>query len=122
MAKPRIAVFSGPTATIQIAEPLVTRNKARSSARIRWSRTPPSCTARPTVTSTRRACSIASAGARATSPSTRSRCDRKTACIRFPNVARQADGQAWDGDGVAPQAPAERSRQPFYPDASRLLE
>jgi L-asparaginase len=37
-------------------------------------------------------------------------------------MARQADGQAWDGDGVAPQAPAERSRQPFYPDASRVFE
>src|SRR5262245_62704297 len=39
-----------------------------------------------------------------------------------PYMARQADGQAWEGDGVAPQAPAERSRQPFYPDASRLFE
>ena len=28
-AKPRIAVFSGPTATIQNSEPLVTSNKAR---------------------------------------------------------------------------------------------
>src|SRR6266481_8865360 len=30
MAKPRIAVFSGPTATIQNSEPLVTSNKARA--------------------------------------------------------------------------------------------
>jgi len=28
-ARPRIAVFSGPTATIQNSEPLVTSNKAR---------------------------------------------------------------------------------------------
>ena len=30
MAKPKIAVFSGPTATIQNSEPLVTSNKARA--------------------------------------------------------------------------------------------
>src|SRR5215475_11026403 len=30
MAKPKIAVFSGPTATIQNSEPLVTSNKART--------------------------------------------------------------------------------------------
>src|SRR5215813_715348 len=30
MAKPRIAIFSGPTATIQNSEPLVTSNKARA--------------------------------------------------------------------------------------------
>jgi hypothetical protein len=29
MAKPKIAIFSGPTATVQNSEPLVTSNKAR---------------------------------------------------------------------------------------------
>ena len=33
-AKPRIAVFSGPTATIQNSEPLVTSNKAREKYRL----------------------------------------------------------------------------------------
>ena len=32
--KPRIAVFSGPTATIQNSEPLVTSNKAREKYRL----------------------------------------------------------------------------------------
>src|SRR5262245_21792075 len=40
----------------------------------------------------------------------------------LPYMGRQADGRAWEGDGAFPQAPAERSRQPFYPDGSRLFE
>ena len=88
MARPRIAVFSGPRPPSPTAEPLVTSNKARdqvrpaaqaprrrqrdalrrassasawprrsrstssSSAPIRWSPTPPSCTPRPMATST----------------------------------------------------------------------
>jgi L-asparaginase len=35
-AKPRIAVFSGPTATIQNSEPLVTSNKARGKFGLPW--------------------------------------------------------------------------------------
>ena len=40
----------------------------------------------------------------------------------LPYMARQADGRAWEDDGAEPQAPPERSRQPFYPDGSRLFE
>ena len=40
----------------------------------------------------------------------------------LPYMARQANGQAWEGDGITPEAPAEQCRQPFYPDASRLFE
>ena len=40
----------------------------------------------------------------------------------LPYMARQADGSAWEGDGVTPQAPAEQCRQPFYPDGSRSFE
>lgn len=40
----------------------------------------------------------------------------------LPYVARQKDGRAWEGDGTDPGAPAEQSRQPFYPNASRLFE
>ena len=40
----------------------------------------------------------------------------------LPYMARQADGSAWEDDMAAPRAPAERSRQPFYPDASRIFE
>jgi hypothetical protein len=40
----------------------------------------------------------------------------------LPYMARQADGQPWEGDGSTPTAPAAQCRQPFYPDASRLFE
>src|SRR5437773_711578 len=40
----------------------------------------------------------------------------------LPYMARQADGSAWEDDCAVPNAPAERSRQPFYPDGSRLFD
>src|SRR5207248_158674 len=40
----------------------------------------------------------------------------------LPYMALQADGKAWEDDGAEPKAPPERSRQPFYPDGSRLFE
>ena len=40
----------------------------------------------------------------------------------LPYMARQADGTAWQGDGVTEGAPPDRSRQGFLPDASRLIE
>ncbi len=40
----------------------------------------------------------------------------------LPYMARQADGSAWEDDVAVPFAPAERSRQPFYPDGARIFE
>lgn len=40
----------------------------------------------------------------------------------LPYMSRQADGRPWEGDGADPLAPEERSRQPFFPDASRMFE
>jgi hypothetical protein len=40
----------------------------------------------------------------------------------LPYMARQADGSAWEEDGATPLASAERCRQPFYPDGSRVFE
>ena len=40
----------------------------------------------------------------------------------LPYMAVQADGKAWDDDGTHPNAPAEKSRQPFYPDGARIFE
>ena len=40
----------------------------------------------------------------------------------LPYMARQGDGQAWDGPGTGPWAPAHETRQTFYPDAHRLYE
>lgn len=42
--------------------------------------------------------------------------------LPLPYMARQADGSAWEGDAARPDAPAEGTRQPFYPDASRIFE
>lgn len=42
--------------------------------------------------------------------------------VPLPYMARQADGSAWDGDAASPGAAAAATRQPFYPDASRLFE
>jgi hypothetical protein len=40
----------------------------------------------------------------------------------LPYMARQADGSAWEDDCAYPGAPAEKSRQPYYPDGSRIFE
>jgi len=40
----------------------------------------------------------------------------------MPYMARQADGQAWEGECTAPGAPAAQARQSFYPDGSRSFE
>src|SRR5262249_17848370 len=42
--------------------------------------------------------------------------------IPLPYMARQADGSAWEGDSAFPGAPPNQSRQPFYPDGSRMFE
>lgn len=42
--------------------------------------------------------------------------------LALPYMATRADGRPWDGDAVEPGASDERSRQPFYPDASRVFE
>lgn len=41
---------------------------------------------------------------------------------QLPYVARQADGRPWEGNGTDPDAPLERTRQDYFPDASRLFE
>ena len=40
----------------------------------------------------------------------------------LPYMARQADGTAWEDDCAFPGAPAGQSRQPYYPDGSRVFE
>jgi len=40
----------------------------------------------------------------------------------MPYMARQADGSAWEDDCAFPGAPAEKSRQAYYPDGSRIFE
>jgi L-asparaginase len=40
----------------------------------------------------------------------------------LPYMARQADGQPWDEECTAPNAPAAQARQGFFPDGSRSFE
>ena len=40
----------------------------------------------------------------------------------LPYMALQADGQAWEEECAAPNAPSEKARQPFFPDGSRSFE
>jgi hypothetical protein len=42
--------------------------------------------------------------------------------VPLPYMARQADGSAWEGDSTRRGASPAESRQPFYPDASRIFE
>ena len=40
----------------------------------------------------------------------------------LPYMSRQADGRAWNADGTEDVAPANLTRQPFFPDGSRVVE
>jgi L-asparaginase len=40
----------------------------------------------------------------------------------LPYMSRQADGRAWNADGTEDVAPADLTRQPFFPDGSRIAE
>jgi L-asparaginase len=157
VSKPTIAVFSGPTATIQNSEPLVTSNKARArhglplranadGSPMRFDALRPQRLA-ATVTVyvqqfsahplERDAAELYAPPDGYLDPSGAFHRERRRpddvpvyqvtlgpedGLYPLPYMARQADGQPWEGDGAFPQAPAEHSRQPFYPDASRLFE
>jgi L-asparaginase len=153
---PRIAVFSGPTATIQNSPPLITSNKARSSNDLPL--TGPAGDPRQhfdALRAQRLAAPVtvhveqysahpleadaadlygppdgwidgqgafhtqAVAGGRPVYAVTLEPAD---GLYLLPYMARQADGRPWDDATAFPQAPHERSRQTFYPDASRIYE
>jgi L-asparaginase len=155
--KPRIAVFSGPTATIQNSEPLVTSNKAREkyglalrrhadNSPIRFDVLRPQRLAAPVTVYIeqfsahpleRDAAELYAApdgylNARGDFNRERTSPDDipvyevtlrpEDGLFPLPYMARQANGQAWEGDGTEKNAPAERCRVPFFPDGSRLFE
>ena len=157
MAKPRIAIFSGPTATIQNSEPLVTSNKARAQHGLPLRTNPDGSPMRFDALRPQRLAAPVTIYVRQFSAHPLERdaaelyappdgyLDASGAFHRerrgpddvpvyeitlrpedgvypLPYMGRQADGQAWEGDGAFPQAPASSSRQPFYPDGSRLFE
>jgi hypothetical protein len=156
-SKPKIAVFSGPTATIQNSEPLVTSNKAREKYGLPPRTNPDGSPMRFDALRLQR---LAAPVTIYIEPFSAHPLERDAAELyaspdgylnasgvfhkerrgpadvpvyevtlrpedglySLPYMARQANRQAWEGDGSTPSAPAEQCRQPFYPDASRLFE
>src|SRR5215475_2496739 len=156
-AKPKIAVFSGPTATIQNSEPLVTSNKARhkyglplhtnpDGSLLRFDALRPQRLAAPVTVYIeqfsahpleRDTAELYAPPDGYLDPAGGFHTERQgprdipvyevilrpeDGLYPLPYMARQANGQAWEDDGVVSQAPAAQCRQPFYPDASRLFE
>jgi hypothetical protein len=157
VSKARIAVFSGPTATIQNTEPLVTSNKGREKYGLPLRKNPDGSAMRFDALRPQRIAApvtvyieqfsahplerdaaelyappdgyIDSSGLFHRERQGPSDVPVYEVTLRpedglypLPYMARQANGQAWEGDGVGPSAPAGQCRQPFFPDASRLLE
>lgn len=155
--KPRIAVFSGPTATIQNTEPLVTSNKAREKyglpprthvdgSAMRFDVLRPQRLAAPVTVYVEQFSAhplerdaaelyappdgyLDAAGTFHKEPQGPNdvavyeiRLEPQDGLYLLPYMGRQANGQAWEGDGTEQDAPAERCRVPFFPDASRLFE
>src|SRR5579871_2894300 len=155
--RPRIAVFSGATATIQNVEPLVTSNKARQQyglpplvnpdgTAMRFDVLRPQRLAAPVTVYIEQFSAhplerdaaelygppdgyLDRAGAFHEQPTGegdipvyRATLLPEDGLYPLPYMARQADLQAWEGDGPSTRGPAEQYRQPFFPDASRLFE
>jgi L-asparaginase len=155
--RPKIAVFSGPTATVQNTEPLVTSNKARAQhglplrtnpdgSPMRFDALRPQRLAAPVTVYVRQftAHPLERDAAELYAPpdgyldaagvfhrERRGPDDvpvyevtlrPEDGLYPLPYMGRQANGQPWESDGALPQAPPEKSRQPFFADASRLFE
>jgi L-asparaginase/Glu-tRNA(Gln) amidotransferase subunit D len=150
--RPRIAIFSGPTATIQNVEPLVTSDKARLMHGLepiggRFDALRPQRIAAP-VTVYIEAFSahplerdaadlyappdgfiLASTGTFSETaegpddtPVYVATLAPEDGLYMLPYMARQSDGSPWDGYCAEPGAQMEACRVPFYPDASRIVE
>jgi hypothetical protein len=155
--KPKIAVFSGPRATILNSEPLITSNKARSEhglpllknpdgTALRYDHLVPQQLAAPVEVFIEQfsAHPLEKDAADLYGPpdgfidkngvfhTDRQGPDDKPvykAVLRpedglylLPYMAVQADGKPWNDDCAFRRAPAQKCRQPFYPDASRIFE
>jgi L-asparaginase len=155
--KPKIAIFSGPSATIQNSAPLVTSNKAREKhgleprahpdgSPIRFDALRPQRLAAPVTVYVEQFSAhplerdaaelyappdgyISANGefhkekqSDADIPVYEITLTPEDGLYALPYMARQANGQAWDGDGTGQGAPFEQTRIPFFPDASRIVE
>jgi L-asparaginase len=148
----RVAVFSGPTATIQNSEPLVTSNKARAKYGLS-----PGAEGFDALWPQRLAATVevyieafsahpleadaaelyAPADGYLHAETGEFHAERQTSddtpvyvatltpddgLYMLPYMARQADSGAWEGYCTRRGAPMAECRVPFYPDASRIFE
>ena len=154
--KPAIAVFSGPTATIQNNTPLITSNKARQQYglplrkdpwgqvfvdQLRYQRLAAPVTvyiemftAHPLESDVKELYAAPDGYVNAKgefSKQKKSETDKPVFAVTLtpgdglyplPYMARQANGQPWEGVATQPGAPFSQSRQTFVPDASRIFE
>ena len=156
--RPKIAVFSGPTATIQNSQALVTSNKARKRHGLPFLSNPDGTSLRFDALRSQRLAAPVTVYVEALSahpleqdmaelyappdgyvnaetgafskerqrpgdiPVYEVNLRPEDGPYLLPYMARQADGQAWDGHCASRGAPPEKCRVPFYPDASRIFE
>lgn len=149
--KPRIAVFSGATATVQNSAPLVTSNKARAKYGLplvggRFDAVRPQRLAKPVTVYIQQFSAhpleedaahlygppdgyLDSAGefhherqSAQDVPVYEVTLNPEDGLYLLPYMARQADGKPWEDECAFPGAPSESARQTFYPDASRIFE
>ncbi len=147
----RIAVFSGPTATIQNTPPLITSNKARSKAGLptlpgRFDAIRAQRLAKPVTVYIEMFSGhpLEADAAELYGPPHGWLSDDGTFVTEepgsggvpvfevelhpddglylLPYMALQADGSAWEDTTAFPKAPEQHARQTFFPDASRIYE
>ncbi|MGH1492350.1 MAG: asparaginase domain-containing protein [Acidimicrobiales bacterium] len=147
---PKIAVFSGPTATISNSPPLVTSNKARGEHGFdllpdRFDALRPQRLAAPATVYVEALSAhplehdaaelyappdgwlddsgeFHTADPGSGTPVYRVTLEPGDGLYPLPFMGRQADGSPWDGAGADRSAGHDRTRQTFYPDSSRLYE
>ncbi len=155
--RPRIAVFSGPTATIQNSEPLVTSNKAREKYGLPLRQNTDGTPMRSDILRAQRIAAPVTVyieqfsahplerdAAELYAPPDGYLDDRgifhkertspkdkpvyevslqpEDGLYPLPYMARQTNGQPWEGDGTEKNVPGDLCRVPFFPDGSRLFE
>lgn len=147
----RIAVFSGPTATIQNTPPLITSNKARALAGLpmmpgRFDTIRAQRLAKPVTVYiemfsghpleadaaelygpphgwlTANDTFVTDEPAEGGVPVFEVELRPDDGLYLLPYMAVQADGSAWEDTTTVPKAPEQLARQTFFPDASRIYE
>lgn len=154
---PKIAVFSGPTATIQNNQPFITSLKARKKYGLAPLKDPAGLpvavdvlrpqriaapvtvyieqfSAHPLETDVKELYGPPDGFVDATGKFHRERTspadkpvfevilEPSDGLYPLPYMARQVDGRAWEGNATDVGVPFVKSRQTFYPDASRIFE